>query len=427
MQGIHSHGGGSRLTWVVVLLVCGVLSGGPVAAENWPRFRGPNGQGVSETQGIPTKWSDDDYAWKVTLPGRGHACPVVWSDRLFVTCAEQGARRGILLCLNTADGTERWRSEVELTKYPINRLNSYASSTPAADADHVYVLWPSRERTILVALNHDGTEAWTVEFSGVQARHGKGSSPIVVGDYVIVSHEQERNSEGVESQWLAINRKTGHVHWRRSEAAVANASYSTPCVWKRGDGKAEVVFAGNAHGVTGVDLETGQTRWELDSVLPKRVVSSPLWTGQLIIATCGEGGRGSRLTAIEPGANDSAREVYSLETRVVPYVPTAVAYGGDLFLFHDNGTVTCTVASDGKVLWSEKPAGRFYGSPVCVNGVLYAMTTTGDVVVLKAAGTYEVLAVNALGEKSHATPAVGDGRMFLRTESHLFAIGNGGQ
>lgn len=424
MQGIQSYADRGRLAWVMTLVAILTV---PAAAENWPRFRGPNGQGISETKGIPTKWSEQDYAWKITLPGVGHACPVVWHDNVFITCADKGAKRGVLLCLNTTDGAERWRCERDLTKYPINSLNSYASSTPAVDADHVYVLWPSKERTVLAALKHDGTEAWTTEFSGVQARHGKGSSPIVAGDYVVVSHEQEGNNEAIESQWLAVARRTGGIKWRRSEPAVAAASYSTPCVWTDGDGRMQVVFASNAHGVTGVDLETGETQWELDSVLAKRVVSSPLWTGELIVATCGEGGQGSRLTAIRPAGGGPATEVYSLETRVVPYVPTSVAYGEHLFLFHDNGTVTCVVTRDGKVLWSEKPAGRFYGSPVCVNGVLYAMTTSGDVVVLKAGPTYELLAVNPLGEKSHATPAVGDGRMFLRTESHLIAIGGGRQ
>jgi len=155
-------------------------------------------------------------------------------------------------------------------------------------------------------------------------------------------------------------------------------------------------------------------------------VSSPVIAGEMIIATCGEGGRGVRLAAVKPPAGASpsaATEVYGLERGIVPYVPTSVVYDGLLFGFHDQGTVSCLRAATGEVLWSEKPAGRYYGSPVCVDGRLYCITIEGDVVVLKAGPKYELLAANPLGEKSHATPAVANGRMYLRTYSHLISIG----
>ena len=417
------------LSWA--LAFCCVAFAPCVRAENWPRFRGPNGQGVSETEGIPTKWSEADYQWKVNLPGKGHSSPVIWDDKVFVTCADERSRRGFVLCLNESDGTERWRRQEDLSKYPINSLNSYASATPAVDAERVYVLWPGAEQTLLTALSHEGHELWGAAFSGVRARHGKGSSPIVCGGYVIVSHEQERNSDGVESQWLAVDGRTGEVAWRRAEGPVANASYSTPCVYEDGAGRAQLVFASNAHGISGVDAKTGATLWEVDDVLPDRVVSSPLLAGQMIFATCGEGGRGKHLVAVKPvreGQEWRAEIVYELDDRkILPYVPTLVARGELLFGFQDGGTVSCLDMGTGQVRWSEKPAGRFFGSPVRVGGVLYAMTTGGDVVVLKADSSYKLLGVNALGEKSHATPAVGNGRMVLRTESHVVCIGSGGQ
>lgn len=414
-----------------IVLLCVVFLVSSVSGENWPRFRGPNGQGISEAKGIPTKWSERDYDWKVTLAGRGHASPVVWEGKIFVTCADATSRRGVLLCLKSDDGQELWRHEQDLTKYPLNRLNSYASATPAVDADGVYVLWPGSDKTVLAALTHEGKERWATELGGVHARHGKGSSPIVVGDYVIVSHEQEKNNDGVTSQWLAVDRRTGQIQWRREEPAVVNASYSTPCVYRDDTGKTQLVFASNAHGVTGVDSETGDTVWEAEAVLPDRVVSSPVIAGEMILATCGEGGRGKRLVAVKPtreGRRHRAEVVYMLsDSRIVPYVPMSVVHGGMLFAFHDNGVVSCLNSGTGETLWSERPAGRFYGSPVCVGGILYATTTEGDVVVLKAGPSYELLAVNPLGEKSHATPAVADGRIYFRTLSHLIAVGSGGQ
>lgn len=397
-------------------------------AENWPRFRGPNGQGISEAQGIPTKWTEQDYCWKITLPGAGHSSPVIWDGKVFVTCADQAARRGYLLCLEGANGKELWRREQDLTKYPINSLNSYASPTPAADADQVYVLWPGSDKTVLAALTHKGEKMWTVTLDGVHARHGKGSSPIVHGDYVIVSHEQESRSGSAKSQWLAVDRETGAVKWRMEEPPVANASYSTPCIWRQsGATGAQVVFASNAHGMTGVDLQTGHIVWNVDGVLPDRVVSSPVVTDAMILATCGEGGRGKHFTAIRPGADGTATEVYHLQTREVPYVPTSVVYEGRVFAFHDNGQVSCLNRETGQMLWSERPAGRFFGSPICVSGILYAVTVNGDVIVLRAGPAYELLGINPLGEKSHSTPAVGDGRLVLRSISHVYSISNGGR
>lgn len=412
--------------WRSAAVLCCVLFASVATAENWPRFRGPNGQGLSDAEGIPGKWSDQDYNWEIELPGVGHSSPVGWDGAVFVTCADPRTGRGILLCVNGSDGAERWQREQDLTKYPLNGLNSFASPTPALDAEHVYVLWPGSEKTVLAALTHEGEAVWDVALPGVHARHGQGSSPIVCGSYVIVAHEQERNNDGARSQWLAVDRQTGEVAWRVAEAGVANASYSTPCVYQGGDGGSQLVFASNAHGLTGVDPETGRVLWETSSVMPDRVVSSPVIAGDLVINTCGEGGRGKRLAAIRPtrnGVSYQAKEMYALESQVVPYVPTSVAYQGMLFTFHDGGVVSCLTSDSGNVLWSEKPAGRYYGSPVCVDGKLYCMTVDGDVVVMAAEKEYKLLGVNALGEKSHSTPAVVDGRLLLRTVSHLFSIG----
>jgi outer membrane protein assembly factor BamB len=395
--------------------------------QNWPRFRGPNGQGLSDVEGIPATWSEEDYVWRIALPGGGHSCPVVWDDKVFVTCADATSKRGILLCLDGASGTELWRREAALTAYRLNKLNDFASATPAVDAKHVYVLWPSGDHTRLIALTHTGREVWSLKLGGVHTRHGKGSSPIVVGELVVVSHEQEEQGEGVMSQWLAVNCGTGKIQWRVEEPPVANASFSTPCVYEGKDDTPHLVFSSNAHGLTGVDPATGDILWKVGSALPARVVSSPVLAGDVILGTCGKGGRGVRLAAVRPGqAGQAAAEVYSLDSRIVPYVPTSVVHEGMVFTFHDNGVISCLKSRTGETLWSEKPAGRFYGSPVCVNGVLYAITTAGDVVVIRASSTYALLGVNGLGAKSHATPAVGSGRMYLRTVSHLTAIGSRG-
>jgi outer membrane protein assembly factor BamB len=400
----------------------------PGWAGNWPRFRGPNGQGLGDAGGIPVKWSQGDIRWKVDLPGSGHSSPVVWDNRVFVTSAEDRPAKGILLCLSASDGRPLWRKDRPLANLSMNSLNSLASATPCLDANCVYVVWPDANAASLTAWTHEGKEVWTARLPGIQARHGAGASPIVVDDSVIVSCEQdEKTGSRAGSVWLAIDRSSGQIRWRYEHPKDSNASYSTPCVFRDPQGRDQVIFTSNANGIAALRPETGELVWKVDKALPSRVVSSPVLSDGLIIATSGEGGKGVRLSAVRPGNAESGQacvEVYGLDRGVVPYVPTPVAYAGHLFAFQDDGTVSCLIASTGKVVWSARPAGRYYGSPVCVGGNLYCITIDGDVVVLKAGPKYELLAVNPLGQKSHATPAVSDGRMFIRTVSRLTAIGH---
>jgi outer membrane protein assembly factor BamB len=158
-----------------------------------------------------------------------------------------------------------------------------------------------------------------------------------------------------------------------------------------------------------------------------RVVASLTISKGLIIGTNGDFGRGKRLIAIRPGSSDGsvqAQVVYKFDDNFMPYVPTCIAKDGLLFMFDDVGYATCLRSETGERLWRERPAKKFYGSPVWADGKLYCITTTGDVVVVKAAERYELLAINSLGEKSHSTPAIAGGRMYLRTFSHLFSVGS---
>ncbi len=407
-------------------------------AGQWSRFRGPNGQGISHAKTIPVKWTEKDYNWKVTLPGGGHSSPVVWADKVFVTSGDQKTARGTILALRASDGKELWQKKYVLTPYRMNQRNSYATATPAVDADHVYTLWPTPEETILVALDHDGGEIWKRTFGGVHCQHGPGGSPIVFNDIVVFTHEHEDSSKGPaapdkiraafggRSAWIAVDRKTGRTRWELERQTSPKTSYSTPCVYSPPTDAPQLIFTSRAHGITSVNPRMGTVVWEAELVFPSRVVSSPVIAGQLLIGSCGDGSSGKCLVAVNPGKTDKSTqpsEVYTIGSSTAPYVPTSLASGGLLFTFHDKGYVSCLRSNTGEQLWREKPGGRFYGSPVWVNGKLYCITIEGQVVVIKAAPVYELLAVNPLGEKSHATPAVAGGRMYLRTYSNLICIG----
>lgn len=410
-----------QLVVVSVFLLASVAQG-----RQWSRFRGPNGQGISDAETIPIKWTQKDYNWKVKLPGVGHSSPVIWGDKVFLTCGDQKAGRGMLLALRVSDGKVLWQKEYTLSRYRMNSSNSYATATPAVDGDHVYVLWATTNETILVALDHEGEKIWERTFEGVRCQHGPGISPIVVNDIVVFTHEHEKSNKEARSVWIAVDCKSGKRRWELERQTSGKTSYSTPCVYSSGTDKPLLVFTSFAHGMTGVDPGSGAVVWEAKSAFTSRIVSSPVIAGKLLIGTCGDGSSGKRLIAVRPGRPDKSTEpteVYKIENRSVPYVTTSLAKDGLLFTFHDRGDICCLRSATGEQLWRQKPAGPFYGSPVWVNDKLYCITRKGEVVVIKAGPIYELLAVNPLGEESYATPAVAGGRMYLRTYSHLISIG----
>ena len=413
---------------LAALAIVSLLLVSAVSAGQWPRFRGPNGQGISDAKTIPVKWTQSDYDWRIELPGSGPSSPVVWDGKVFVTCADKDTPKGVLLAVDAGTGKTLWSKQYPLARSRMNNLNSYATGTPALDADRVYVLWSTAKEMLLAALDHDGNEVWQREFGPTTSSHGPGVSPVVVNDLVVFSREQKTGTGLAINGWVAVDRRTGETRWTvpRKLGAI---SYSTPCLYRPQDGgAAQLVFTSQLHGITAVDPRAGKVIWEADFAFIARVASSPVIVGDLIAGTCGQGGGGKRIAAIRPpvSAGASATEAYSSEDRAsgtIPYVSTSLCKDGLLFSYHDQGTICCRRAETGEIIWSEKPAGRYYGSPVWVDGRLYCITREGDVVVVKAEAEYKLLGVNSLGEKSDATPAIADEKMYLRTLSHLICLG----
>lgn len=410
-----------------ISFLCGIQT---VNAQEWTRFRGPNGQGISRAATIGVKWSEGDYAWKIKLAGGGHSSPIVWGDKVFVTSGDSKAKKGMVQAFGVADGKQLWKREYVLGTFKaLNSLNCYATGTPCVDADGIYILWQTESESFLVALNHEGGKIWRSTFAGVYTQHGPGKSAIVVGDLVVFGHEQRTNDKGLKGAWIAVDRKTGKTRWTIERTNTINVSYSTPCFnpfsVPVSRVEPELIFTSYAHGMTGVDLFTGKIIWEVEGAFEKRVVSSPVIAGGLILGTSGQGGGGKHLVAVRPGMSDGSSKgeiAYTVEGSPAAYVSTALAKDGLLFTFHDRGDVSCLRAATGEVVWSERPGGRFYGSPVWMAGRLYCINRKGQVVVLRASAEYKLLAINELGEMSHATPAIAGGRMFLRTFSHLACV-----
>src|SRR5262245_1899843 len=202
------------------LAACAVIFAFDCSAQEWPRFRGPNGTGISHAKTIPTRISDADVNWKVELAGTGHSSPVLWGNRLFVTSTGDKTGGLTVLCFDAESGRPIWQKEFPLSPFPRHKFNSYASSTPAVDGERVYVVWNEPEHFMLAALDHNGTELWKRDFGPFVSQHGCGISPIVYQDKVILGNEQDdanatpgSNRSG-ESSVLGLDAKTGKTLWQ---------------------------------------------------------------------------------------------------------------------------------------------------------------------------------------------------------------------
>lgn len=406
------------------------------ASADWPRFRGPNGSGVSDATTVPTQWTEDDYNWSTDLPGEGHGSPVIVGKRIFLLCGDQYTARRRVVCINSDDGKILWVKTFKSAPHYVHRDNNYASSTPAADADGVVVCWTTPKTFILAALDNDGEEIWKRDFGEYKASWGGAPSPIIVDDMVVIMNDQMDPKyqeaflpEGTpvtgpgKSYAMALDRATGETRWKVDRISIV-AGYATPCVRELDNGKKELVFVGTGNGMTGIDASTGKINWEMKEALTTRTVMSPVLAGDLIIGSHGEGTTGDMLVAVRPpsGKDDEPEVVFEI-SRSISLVPTVVYNDGMIFMTCETGDVSCISATTGEYLWRERVRGKFLASPIWVDGRLFCVDRRGVVIVLSASDTFEELARNILPDDSFATPAVAHGAIYFRTASQLISIG----
>ena len=403
-------------------------------AEEWTRFRGPNGSGISSASGIPVTWKEEDYNWQLDVPVRGSSSPVLWEKNLFLTGddTENGFRS--VLCIDADSGRILWRRDYPFESHYLHRDNDFASATPCVDGEGVIFVWSTPKQVLMIALDLSGKEMWRRDLGPFKGLHGSGSSPIIADGLVLLANDQmdperfsfylsdDTNMDPGKSFLIALDRMTGKTRWkidRKSELA----GYATPCIRRVGD-RAEAIFTSTAHGITAVDLESGKISWEIDGLWDDRTVSSPQLYGELVFGSFGQGLSGQRFVAVRPAKGDSTRGelVYDV-TKNVPLVPSFVVKDGLLFLWTDSGVVTCLDATSGNVHWRERVGGEFYSSPLWIEGRLYGISKRGEVVVLAADRAFAELGRVNLGEKTFATPAISDGVIYLRTQTRLYSLG----
>ena len=397
-----------------------LVAGGTVDAQEWTRFRGPNGTGVSDAKGIPVSWTGDDYRWKASLPGKGLSSPVAWGNRVFVTAADTTAGRRSVICLALDSGKLLWSRDEPFSSHKKHRRNSYASGTPAVDARRVYTIWQSRTNSSLVAYAHDGTPTWQVPLGGFKGGHGPATSPIVHNNIVYLCNDHEG-----PSFLLAVDAATGQIKWKVPRSGK-RACYSTPCVFNRPGHGTEIIFVHSYQGIWGVAAESGTKNWEIDvfGTFKQRAIASPVIAGDLIIGSSGFTTAEKNIVAVRPGKKvDEVVEAFRV-SQSVPHIPTPLVYQAHMYLWADIGIVSCVSMTTGKSVWRNRIGGKFFGSPICVDGRLFAIDSKGTVVVVAASPEYKLLGKNPLGEPSRSTPAVSGGKLLLRTDSQLIAIGS---
>jgi len=401
-------------------VLCGLVICVPLHAQEWTRFRGPNGSGVGSAADVPTRWTASDFNWRIPLPGTGHGSPVLWGRRLFVVSAPEQTAQQIVSCVSADDGSTTWQRTFESQTHRKHELNSFASSTPVVDERRLYFCWASPAEYVVQALDHDGQPQWRVDLGPFKAGHGFGASPILSGDLLIVPNEQEG-----ESALVALDCRTGEVRWKIPRQT--QATYSTPCIY-HGEGRVpELIFTNWRRGITAVDPHTGNVNWEtsvFDQTHSETAIASPIVYGNLVLGTCGYLGYATHTAAVRADGAQPAKveQVYRVD-RGAPLSTTPVAADGLLFLWADEGIVTCVDADDGETYWRKRVGGKYYGSPVIIGGRVFCLSSNGSAVVLAAERKYQLLARNPLGEGSHSTPAIANGEMYLRTFTHLMSIG----
>ncbi|MFQ3592297.1 MAG: PQQ-binding-like beta-propeller repeat protein [Gemmataceae bacterium] len=384
-----------------------------ILASDWPRFRGPNGTGISDDSTIPTTLGPHTTRWKIELPGDGHSSPIVVGKRIFLAASTPETR--MLLCYDTA-GKQLWKREVAGGVGKTHPLSSLASATPCSEGERVFIVFWDGKNVGLYAYSLDGKLLWSHDLGAFKSQHGPGFSPIVHQGTVIVNNDQDGKAE-----LLAFEAATGKLLWSTPHKAF-RACYSTPIIH---DG---LLLVTTTAGLNAYDPKDGRKKWSYEwkfPVKPLRTVGSSVIAGDLIVLPSGDGDGSRNMIGVRlPKGDQKPSLAWQLEAST-PYVPTSVVRDGYLYTLFDEGIAICREASTGKETWRARLGGKVSASPVRIGSNLYVFGERGDVTVFEARPDKFVLVSRGkLGENVMASPAVGDGLLIVRGAKHLYAFGD---
>ncbi len=427
---------------ILVLVLFVVFCCGAVEAENWPGWRGPRGDGSSLEKNLPNHWNGprgENIAWKVELPGVGHASPIVWGDRIFIVSCREETEQRILLCLDRASGRTLWEKEV--LRAPIerkNQLNSCASSTPTTDGKLVYVTFFESDPKapvntvgtkyvnqpatpgwmVVAAYDFDGNRRWIVRPGAFNSTHGFCSPPLLFEDMVIINGDHDG-----DSYLVALKQSSGETVWKVPRKNRIR-SYCPPLI-RQIEGKAQMVLSG-AGCVASYDPHNGKQRWIVEGPT-EQYVASLVYNGKFFFMTAGF--PTYHVLAIRPDGEGDVTKTHVVwqTTKDCAYVPSPIVAGDDKYLLviADRGIATCFDAQSGERHWAERVGPHFSASPVGADGSVFFLSDRGITSIVRPGPKFTAIAKNELGEDCRASPAISDGRIYIRGEKNLYCIGGG--
>jgi outer membrane protein assembly factor BamB len=437
----------------VLLVTALVTFAAPSSAQNWPRFRGPSGSGIAESEPLPTTWdaaTGKGVLWKAPIPGVGHSSPVVWGDRVLISTAVSTTPLGNynpkaggidpstdvavhewrVIALDKKTGRQLWSQTAHRGVPKVKRhvKATQANATPATDGRFVVVSFGSEG---LYTYDMHGKLLWKQDVGILDPGYwgqpdlqwGFASSPIIYRDLVILQCDIQK-----DSFMVAFNLKDGSQAWRIKRDEIP--AWSTPVIYE-GKTRTELITSGSLY-YRGNDPATGKELWRLrDDTQVK--VPSPVIANDLFFLSGGNP-RGRDFYAVRPTASgdislaaDQERgpHVAWRKTRGSSYTPTPLVYDGLLYVPNDNGVLTVYDAVSGAQLYSNRIGttnSTFSASPVAGRGHVYFPSEDGEVFVVKAGPKYELVAANRMGEALMATPAISDGILIVRGQQHVYAV-----
>ncbi|MFM2096046.1 MAG: hypothetical protein RIS70_3170 [Planctomycetota bacterium] len=397
---------------------------GSVRAENWPGWRGPRGDGTSREPNVPTRWNAEGAAWKMPISGVGHSSPIVWNDRVFVVSCLPETNERVLLCIDATSGKTVWTTTV--VKAPLEKkhsLNSFASGTPVTDGELVYVSFleadfaSEQERTpgnmVVAAFDFQGNRRWEVRPGRFASVHGYCSCPVLFEDKLIINGDHDG-----DSYLVALHRKDGSTAWQVAREHKTR-SYVTPII-RNLDGRTQMIMSGSKS-VVSYDPQNGERHWWIDGPT-EQFVASMVDNGKLLFLTAGFPEH--HILAIRPDGKGNVTDSHIVwrTNKGCSYVPSPIISGDYFLVVSDQGFASCFDAATGERHWMQRLGDKCSASLVEANGLVYFVREDGVTKVVRPGKKYEEVASNELGEPCYASPAISNGKLYIRSERSLFCI-----
>jgi outer membrane protein assembly factor BamB len=410
-----------RLTILSLFVV--LVSSTASPAGNWPAWKGSAGDGVSDEKDVPVSWSKtENVIWKTALPGGGNSTPIVWDDRVFLTCAKEQGRIRSLLCFDRKDGKLLWQGDTEFGGVePTHGDNPYCAASPITDGNAVYASFGSAG---VVAYDFSGKQLWKHDIGALRHIWGNSGSPVFYKQSLILNC-----GPGLRCFLVALDKESGKEIWKQDlpEAVAANdgefkGSWSSPVLYDN-EGSPQLIVTLPGY-VAGFDPENGKEIWRCKG-LSLLAYAQPLVSKEFIIAMSGYGGPTIGMRTPKPTEHGDLTKSNRLwiNNRNPQRIGSGIMIGDRVYLLNEPGIAVCFEAATGRELWKARASGSAWASTEYVDGKLFSTDQSGESIVWLPGDKLQILNHNSMGEKTRASLAFSDGQIFERTYENLYCIG----